>query len=240
MSGPKRGPGPDEEFGLSVGFVVPWLKSAMTNPAQLGRPATGAQLFAGLAQAAAVEPPIVPTATSGDRNSPTRRMPHPFRSANRPIRSAAEPDFRLPASSCQEALDWMAETRWPRRAGRASTSPQEYSMADLDDDGEWAVGDLTRLSMDARAGVDAVSGSRFRARSAYDSPVLWAAVVLAITSLVVALPAAPLTPRPPSQSRSVSSSARHAIDHQGRASKDGQTPRANSRRATRSVKQRFF
>ena len=89
----EKGPGPDEEFGLSVGLVVPWLKSAMTNPAQLGCPATGVGLLAGLAQAAAVQPPIIPAATSGDRNLTTSRMHTPFRLTDWPIRSGSRARF---------------------------------------------------------------------------------------------------------------------------------------------------
>ena len=52
---------------------------------------------------------------SDQRRQESHYKPHatpPFRSANRPIRSAAEPDFRMPAGWCQEALDW-----WLRRGG---------------------------------------------------------------------------------------------------------------------------
>jgi len=67
----------------------------MINPSQLGFPATGTGLWAGLpsAQAAVVQPPTIPAATSGDRNLTRRRMPHPrFAEPTRLIRSADAPD----------------------------------------------------------------------------------------------------------------------------------------------------
>jgi hypothetical protein len=50
VSGPKNGPGPADAVGFPDGPNAPdpWLNSAIIKPLQLGSPATGAGLLAGL------------------------------------------------------------------------------------------------------------------------------------------------------------------------------------------------